>query len=372
MGQQGPQPYSIRSGDTIEVYIGGYGGLKVEKCGIHLAYRQDNKATTQHSQAMVKIQSKDEDFIRKKRSHAPASTLLLDAFNKDRTSLPQPLPNPPPLATLPVANPDARTQELINEKLKKAAELGSEIRRSASFKDHRRAHYDEFYQIRDMYARVLIPETTFVGVESRVLIPETTFVGVESRVSNPETTFVGVESRIDTASICLMEEGMGKHFILENIDNTQGTINNGSFYLLSGMSSLEKQQTDKILNKLMAKNSHDIFNVGKGERDGIWVWHMINRLFNWLPLAALIEKKDHLHAWRSDPTENDSVEGLRPNTRGHELVTFGAVNIASRMKCEDRMRGSIDQVMMIIGWKVETTFLINGRVLDLRSSKKSK
>ncbi|GJR33879.1 serine/threonine-protein phosphatase BSL3-like protein [Tanacetum coccineum] len=116
----------------------------------------------------------------------------------------------------------------------------------------------------------------------------------------------------------------------------------------SGMSSLEKQQTDKILNKLMAKNSHDIFNVGKGERDGIWVWHMINRLFNWLPLAALIEKKiicmhggigrsinhieqnENLHdqlQWRlvqlSDPTENDSVEGLRPNTRGHELVTFG-------------------------------------------------
>ncbi|GKA85580.1 F-box/kelch-repeat protein-like protein isoform X1 [Tanacetum coccineum] len=43
---------------------------------------------------------------------------------------------------------------------------------------------------------VLIPETTFVGVESRVLIPETTFVGVESRVLIPEMTFVGVESRV--------------------------------------------------------------------------------------------------------------------------------------------------------------------------------
>lgn len=31
----------------------------------------------------------------------------------------------------------------------------------------------------------------------------------------------------------------------------------------SGMGSLEKQQTDKILSKLMAKNSHEIFNVGK-------------------------------------------------------------------------------------------------------------
>ncbi|KAE8682464.1 Serine/threonine-protein phosphatase BSL2 [Hibiscus syriacus] len=92
-----------------------------------------------------------------------------------------------------------------------------------------------------------------------------------------------------------------------------------------------------------------------GERDGIWAWRRINRLFNWLPLAALIEKKiicmhggigrsiNHVEQienlqrpitmeagsivlmdllW-SDPTENDSVEGLRPNARGPGLVTFG-------------------------------------------------
>ncbi|KAL1298855.1 hypothetical protein HN51_043144 [Arachis hypogaea] len=92
-----------------------------------------------------------------------------------------------------------------------------------------------------------------------------------------------------------------------------------------------------------------------GERDGIWTWHRVNRLFNWLPLAALIEKKiicmhggigrsiNHVEQieniqrpipmeagsivlmdllW-SDPTENDSVEGLRPNARGPGLVTFG-------------------------------------------------
>lgn len=52
---------------------------------------------------------------------------LLDAFNKDRASLPQPLPNPPPLAPLPVVAPDARTQEMINEKLKKAEDLGKLI-----------------------------------------------------------------------------------------------------------------------------------------------------------------------------------------------------------------------------------------------------
>ncbi|KAF3556462.1 hypothetical protein F2Q69_00012510 [Brassica cretica] len=90
-----------------------------------------------------------------------------------------------------------------------------------------------------------------------------------------------------------------------------------------------------------------------GERDGIWVWH---RLFNWLPLAALIEKKiicmhggigrsiNHVEQieniqrpitmeagsivlmdllW-SDPTENDSVEGPRPNARGPGLLTLGS------------------------------------------------
>ena len=29
----------------------------------------------------------------------------------------------------------------------------------------------------------------------------------------------------------------------------------------------------------------------QGERDGLWAWQRINQLFNWLPLAALIEKK---------------------------------------------------------------------------------
>ncbi|XP_073137727.1 serine/threonine-protein phosphatase BSL1-like isoform X3 [Henckelia pumila] len=92
-----------------------------------------------------------------------------------------------------------------------------------------------------------------------------------------------------------------------------------------------------------------------GENDGIWAWARFNQLFNYLPLAALIEKKiicmhggigrsinsveqiEKLERpitmdagsivlmdllW-SDPTENDSVEGLRPNARGPGLVTFG-------------------------------------------------
>ncbi|WOK94539.1 luc7-like protein isoform X1 [Canna indica] len=53
------------------------------------------------------------------------SMLLLDAFNKDRASLPLPNQIPPQLASLPVLNPpDPRTQEMINEKLKKAEDLG--------------------------------------------------------------------------------------------------------------------------------------------------------------------------------------------------------------------------------------------------------
>ncbi|GMP99922.1 hypothetical protein CsSME_00047215 [Camellia sinensis var. sinensis] len=93
----------------------------------------------------------------------------------------------------------------------------------------------------------------------------------------------------------------------------------------------------------------------QGESDGIWAWTRFNQLFNFLPLAALIEKKiicmhggigRSIHSveqieklerpitmdggsiilmdllW-SDPTENDSVEGLRPNARGPGLVTFG-------------------------------------------------
>ncbi|CAN8294983.1 unnamed protein product [Cochlearia groenlandica] len=104
-----------------------------------------------------------------------------------------------------------------------------------------------------------------------------------------------------------------------------------------------------------------------GERDGIWVWHRINRLFNWLPLAASIEKKiicmhggigrsiNHVEQieniqrpitmeagsivlmdllW-SDPTENDSVEGLRPNARGPGLVTFGPDRVMEFCKNND-------------------------------------
>ncbi|OAY32256.1 putative RNA-binding protein Luc7-like 2 isoform X1 [Manihot esculenta] len=73
-----------------------------------------------------KIQALEEvEKLRSERAEKQ-SALLLEAFNKDRASLPQPLPNPPPLAPLPVAAPDPRTQEMINEKLKKAEDLGEQ------------------------------------------------------------------------------------------------------------------------------------------------------------------------------------------------------------------------------------------------------
>lgn len=48
--------------------------------------------------------------------------LLLDAFNKDRASLPQPVANASQVTVAAV--PDPRIQEMINEKLKKAEDLG--------------------------------------------------------------------------------------------------------------------------------------------------------------------------------------------------------------------------------------------------------
>ncbi|KAF9595927.1 hypothetical protein IFM89_006208 [Coptis chinensis] len=118
-----------------------------------------------------------------------------------------------------------------------------------------------------------------------------------------------------------------------------------------------------------------------GERDGIWAWHRINRLFNWLPLAALIEKKiicmhggigrsiNHVEQieslqrpitmeagsvvlmdllW-SDPTENDSVEGLRPNARGPGLVTFGELN-ANRPPTPTRGRPQVANDRGSLAW----------------------
>jgi len=92
-----------------------------------------------------------------------------------------------------------------------------------------------------------------------------------------------------------------------------------------------------------------------GESGGIWIWQRMNALFNWMPLAATIENKIVcMHGgigksiesiadiesiqrpvsmetggpilmdllW-SDPTMNDSVEGVLPSPRGPGLVTFG-------------------------------------------------
>ncbi|XP_008800487.1 putative RNA-binding protein Luc7-like 2 [Phoenix dactylifera] len=72
-----------------------------------------------------KIRTMEEvEELRTKRADKQ-SMLLLDAFNKDRASLPQPLQNTSQLSSMPVPiPPDPRTQEMINEKLRKAEELG--------------------------------------------------------------------------------------------------------------------------------------------------------------------------------------------------------------------------------------------------------
>jgi len=102
-----------------------------------------------------------------------------------------------------------------------------------------------------------------------------------------------------------------------------------------------------------------------GEEAGITAWNRFNVMFQWLPLAAVIEDRvacmhggigrsiTHISQleelerpltmdtggiilmdvlW-SDPTESDRVEGLRPNARGPGLVTFGPDRV--RKFCED-------------------------------------
>lgn len=92
-----------------------------------------------------------------------------------------------------------------------------------------------------------------------------------------------------------------------------------------------------------------------GDVAGVKTWQRFNELFNWLPLAALIEDQvlcmhggigrsitsvDQIESltrpltmedgglvlmdllW-SDPTVNDAVEGVQPSPRGPGLVTFG-------------------------------------------------
>ncbi|KAL0340842.1 UNVERIFIED_CONTAM: putative RNA-binding protein Luc7-like 1 [Sesamum radiatum] len=73
----------------------------------------------------MKIRALEEvEELRTKRADKQ-SMLLLDAFNKDRASLPQPLTNASQ-TPLPAAVPDPRIQEMINEKLKKAEDLGEQ------------------------------------------------------------------------------------------------------------------------------------------------------------------------------------------------------------------------------------------------------
>ncbi|CAL1352879.1 unnamed protein product [Linum trigynum] len=73
-----------------------------------------------------KIQTLEEvEKLRTERAEKQ-SALLLEAFNKDRALLPQPTANLPPPPPMPVSAPDQRTQEMINEKLKKAEDLGEQ------------------------------------------------------------------------------------------------------------------------------------------------------------------------------------------------------------------------------------------------------
>ncbi|XP_078171905.1 U1 snRNP-associated protein usp106-like isoform X2 [Carex rostrata] len=88
---------------------------KLNECDIHdLEGKTDNKIRAQEAVEELKTQRAEKQ-----------SQLLLDAFNKDRAALLMAQGQPAPAAVVAMGPPpDPKTQELINEKLKKAEELG--------------------------------------------------------------------------------------------------------------------------------------------------------------------------------------------------------------------------------------------------------
>lgn len=115
-----------------------------------------------------------------------------------------------------------------------------------------------------------------------------------------------------------------------------------------------------------------------GEQQGLKAWQRLNTLFNWLPLAALIEEKvlcmhggigrsinsieqiEELQRpltmedggivlmdllW-SDPTTNDAVEGVQPSPRGPGLVTFGPDRVMEFCRVS-RVAGVLKQVGVV-------------------------
>ncbi|KAK9206776.1 hypothetical protein WN943_017055 [Citrus x changshan-huyou] len=157
-------------------------------------------------------------------------------------------------------------------------------------------------------------------------------------------------------------------FLGDYVDRGQHSLETITLLLaLKASFCLESPQIEYPENVHLIRGNHEAADINAlfgfrleciermGENDGIWAWTRFNQLFNCLPLAALIEKKiicmhggigRSIHSveqieklerpitmdagsiilmdllW-SDPTENDSIEGLRPNARGPGLVTFG-------------------------------------------------
>ncbi|KAL6501054.1 hypothetical protein OROHE_025251 [Orobanche hederae] len=87
--------------------------------------KEANQSDLEGKTDMKILALEEVEEMRTKRADMQAM-LLLDAFNKDRASLPQPLVNALQLTPLPAAVPDPHIQEMINEKLKKAEDLGEQ------------------------------------------------------------------------------------------------------------------------------------------------------------------------------------------------------------------------------------------------------
>ncbi|XP_066321990.1 uncharacterized protein [Miscanthus floridulus] len=112
-----------------------------------------------------KIRATEElDKLKEQRAEEQAK-MLLEAFNKDRASLINSLQNATQTTTpVPPAAPDARTQEMINEKLKKAEELGEN-----GMVDEAQKMLDEAEALKKLSARPqAVPDSTKMSAHVQI------------------------------------------------------------------------------------------------------------------------------------------------------------------------------------------------------------
>jgi hypothetical protein len=157
----------------------------------------------------------------------------LDAFNKDRTSLQQAVPAQQPAATLPP--PDPRTQEMINEKLKKAEELGEQ-----GMVDEAQKALEEAEALKKLTARQepVVDSTKYTAADVRITDQKLrlcdicgAFLSVYDRLFGPSftrITFAANKCAFFLDLLCLLEINNGtlNYIFVTNLLFAFGNVKN--------------------------------------------------------------------------------------------------------------------------------------------------